>query len=73
MTANTSGTGENRMADSAVMNFTFKEDAKGDLTVDCEFDIPESLNITMDEILDAVAMTIVALHDEEHGVEGEVH
>ena len=61
------------MADSAVMNFTFKEDTKGDLTVDCEFDIPEGLDITMDEILDAVAMTIVALHDEEHGFEGEVH
>jgi len=61
------------MADSAVMNFTFKEDGNDQLIVDCEFDIPESLNITMDEILDAVAMTIVALHDEEHGVEGEVH
>lgn len=61
------------MADKAVMNFTFTIGDDDELLVDCEYDIPEELEIQMEEILDSVAMTLVALHEDETGEGGEVH
>lgn len=61
------------MPENAEMNFTFKVGDDDELLVDCDYNIPKELDIDMDEILDAVAMTLVALHEEEYGEEVEIH
>lgn len=61
------------MPEIAEMNFTFKVGDDDELLVDCDYNIPRELDIDMDEILDAVAMTLVALYEEEHGEEVEIH
>jgi len=61
------------MPESAEMNFTFKVGDDDQLVVDCEYNLPEELGIEMDEVLDAVAMTLMALHEDESGEAVEIH